>query len=427
MPPLTPDAPAPARAPAAVRGLFLVALVFAVREAQPLLAPVVIAVVLTFVLAPAVRALRRRGLPEVTGAALVVLALLGSTVPLAASLAGPAAQWWDSAPATVAQLLAHFDRLRAAVPGLRPPPPAVPRAAPPGVRPGAGAGPAPGTGRVTPASPPPPTAEHDPSQAAHREAPDPVKDRLASEGVVLTGRLLGQSVSLALSATATVILLYFLLASEHWMLSRMVEAVPRRRTRALLLGGVRAAQREIGRYLVALGLINLAAGIATGLALWGIGLPNPTLWGAVTAVLCFIPYIGPMLIMALLLLAGVTTFSQGLVMLAPLGAFLAIHALETNILSPWIVGRRLALSPVSVFLSVMFWGWLWGITGALIAVPLLIALRSACVRSRRLRLLGRFLEGDRRELPTLHALLRGRPRGPGAARSAQPGPPAQKR
>ena len=104
------------------------------------------------------------------------------------------------------------------------------------------------------------------------------------DGLALTGKLLGQSVSLALSAAATVILLYFLLASEHWMLSRVVEAVPRRRTRALLLGGVRAAQRQIGRYVVALGLINVAAGVATGLALWSIGLPNPTLWGAVTAV-----------------------------------------------------------------------------------------------------------------------------------------------
>ena len=406
--PLTPGVPAAAaRAPAAVRGLFLVALVFTVREAQPLLAPVVIAVVLTFVLAPAVRALRRRGVPEVMGAAVVVLALLGSTVPMAASLAGPAAQWWASAPATVAQLLEQFDRLRAAVPGLRPPPRPLQPAQPPApapTRPGRGAPSSEGLAAPAAATPDP--------------APDPMKERLASEGMALTGKLLGQSVALALSAAATVILLYFLLASEHWMLSRVVEAVPRRRTRALLLGGVRAAQREIGHYLVTMGLINVAAGVVTGLALWVIGLPNPTLWGAVTAVLCFIPYIGPMLIMGLLLLAGVTTFSSGLMMLAPPAVFIAIHALESNLLSPWIVGRRLALSPISVFLSVMFWGWLWGIAGALIAVPLLIALRSACLRSRRLRLLKRFLEGDKRELPTLRALLRGRPRAP---------PPAQKR
>ena len=422
--PLTPGVPAAAaRAPAAVRGLFLVALVFTVREAQPLLAPVVIAVVLTFVLAPAVRTLRRRGVPEVMGAAVVVLALLGSTVPMAASLAGPAAQWWASAPATVAQLLEQFDRLRAAVPGLRPPPRPLQPAQPPApapTRPGRGAPSSEGLAApvtATPNATPNATSDATPD-ATPDPAPDPVKERLASEGMALTGKLLGQSVALALSAAATVILLYFLLASEHWMLSRVVEAVPRRRTRALLLGGVRAAQREIGHYLVTMGLINVAAGVVTGLALWVIGLPNPTLWGAVTAVLCFIPYIGPMLIMGLLLLAGVTTFDNGWMMLAPPAAFITIHALESNLLSPWIVGRRLALSPISVFLSVMFWGWLWGIAGALIAVPLLIALRSACLRSRRLRLLKRFLEGDKRELPTLRALLRGRPRAP---------PPAQKR
>ena len=87
--------------------------------------------------------------------------------------------------------------------------------------------------------------------------------------------------------------------------------------------------------------------------------------------------------------------------------FIAIHAVESNIVSPLIVGRRLSLSPVSVFLSVMFWGWLWGIAGALIAVPLLIVLRSVCRRTRGLRLARRFLEGDRREAPpSLRSLLR---------------------
>ena len=94
----------------------------AVREARPLLAPVVIAVALTFVLAPAVRRLRRFGVPEMLGAALLVLALIGTTLSLSASLAAPAAEWWQKAPTTVAQLLAQFDRLRASIPGLGPPP-----------------------------------------------------------------------------------------------------------------------------------------------------------------------------------------------------------------------------------------------------------------------------------------------------------------
>lgn len=368
--------------PWALRGLFLIALLFLLREARDLLAPMLIAIVLTFVLAPVVRALRRVGLPEVFGAAVVVAALLGAVVPLTASLAEPAALWWERAPAMMTRLFEQIDRWRAAVPGLAPPP------ASPASR-------APRSAVSNPAPPPP---------------PDPVKERLASEGVALTGALLGRGASVALGAAAMVILLYFLLASEHWMLTRWIEAVPRRRARALVLGGVRAAQREIGRFVAALGAINAGVGLVTGLVLWGLGLPNPTLWAVIVAVLNFVPYLGPLIVVALLGLAGAFAFDDTAAMLAPALAFLAIHAVESNLVSPWVVGRRLALSPVSVFLSVMFWGWLWGIAGALIAVPLLIGLRIVCRRTPRLRPFARFLDGDARPIPSLRSLLGGRRR-----------------
>lgn len=363
----------PPRSAWALRGIFLVALVFAVREARPLLAPVLIAVMLTFALAPAVRWLHARGVPAMLGALLLVLALLLSTVSLVMSLARPAASWWEAAPTTVSQLLEEVEKLRASIPGLRPPQ-AAPRSS-----------------RAVVATPP----------------PDPLRERLASEGVALTGMVLTRSLSLLLAAAATVILTYFLLASEHWLLSRVVEAVPSRRTRALVLGGVRAAQREIGRYLASVGIINAAVGLITALALWLLDLPNPALWGVLTALLCFVPYLGPMTLMAMLLLAGISSFGTGLQVFGPTLAFMLIHAVESNFVSPMVVGRRLSLSALSVFLSVLFWGWLWGIAGALIAVPLLIGLRSLCRRTRGLRLLRLFLEGDRREAPpSLRSLLR---------------------
>lgn len=371
-PPVPTHAPRPSWA---LRGLFVLALIFTVREARPLLAPVLIAVLLTLALAPAVRWLRHRGVPEMLGALLLVLALLASTVPLAMSLARPAAAWWETAPTTVSQLLEQLDKLRDAIPGLHPP--------------------APRTGR-----------------AAVVPAPDPLKERLASEGVALTGLVLTRGLAFVVSATATVILLYFLLASQHWVLRRVVEAVPRQRTRALLLGGLRAAQREIGHWLAVVGIVNTTVGVVMGLVLWSLGLPNPTLWAVVTAVFCFVPYIGPMALAALLLLAGISTFDTASQILSPMLAFALIHGVESNVVSPLIVGRRLALSPVAVFLSVMFWGWLWGIAGALIAVPVLIALRSVCRRTHGLRLLRRFLEGERHEgPPSLRSLLQ-RPAAP---------------
>ncbi|MFG6416456.1 AI-2E family transporter [Roseateles sp. DC23W] len=361
----------------ALRGLLLIALVFAVREARPLLAPVLIAVLLTLALAPAVRWLRRRGVPEMLGALVVVVALMGSTVPLAMSLARPAAAWWEAAPTTAAQLLDQMDKLRAAIPGMRPQ-----RA-----------------GRAVLAS------------------PDPLREKLASEGFALTGVVLTRSIAFAVSVTATVILLYFLLASEHWVLRRIVEAVPRRRTRALLLGGLRTAQRETAHWLAMVGVVNSTVGLIMGLALWMLGLPNPTLWGVLTAVFCFVPYIGPMALAAMLLLAGVSAFDTAPQILAPVLVFAVIHGVEANLFTPLVIGRRLVLSPVAVFLSVMFWGWLWGIPGALIAVPVLIALRSVSRRVRGLRLLRCFLEGDHRGAPPSLRMLLRRPAAAGSRAS----------
>jgi predicted PurR-regulated permease PerM len=197
-----------------------------------------------------------------------------------------------------------------------------------------------------------------------------------------------------------VILLYFLLASEHWVLTRSVEAIPRRRNRALLLAGLRRAQREIGRFVATLALVNVGVAVATYLAMLWLELPNPLLWGVVAGVLNFIPYIGPIVTVALLMLAGMLTFDGASTMLAPAAMFLMIHAIESNIVSPWFIGRRLSLSPVAVFLSVMFWGWAWGIAGALMAVPALVGLRSVCKRQRRLKLMCAYLEGNYRPMPS---------------------------
>ena len=380
------------------RGLLAVAVVFLLKEAQPLLLPVVSAVVLTFVLSPAVRWLRRRGLPEYGGALLLVVTLVGGSLLVGSAVMQPAAEWWDRAPSAIDRLRERFDQFRKTIP-LRAPPPqpaSEPAPAPPAARPQ----PRPKGVDIHVADPPPPPR-------------DPLKERIASESLALTGAVLGSAVSVGLSLAATVILLYFLLASEHWMIVRTVEAIPKRRDRAIVLCAVRAAQRQIAVYIAALAVINLAVAACTTLAMMWIGLPNPVLWGTVAGVLNFIPYLGPAMIFCLLLMAGLISFGADL-MLAPALAFLLIHAIESNLVSPWFVGRRLSLSPLSVFLSVMFWGWLWGIAGALIAVPLLVGLRSVCKRNRRLRLIAVYLEGDAvRKPPSLRSLVRIRRRAPG--------------
>jgi predicted PurR-regulated permease PerM len=367
---------AKARLPAsswALRALVVVAVVFLLQVAKPFLLPVLIAVALTFVLSVPVRALRRLGIPQAIGAGLVVAAALTAVVLLGSALAAPAAEWWERVPETARRLVDAADRVRGTV-WAAPAPPRKPKAA----------------------------------AAAAPPATDAIAEKIASEGVTVTRVVLGQMLAFAVEAAATVILLYFLLASEHWLVSRTVEAVPRRRTRALVLGGIRQAQREIGLFLGTMSLINLGLGTATALAMSWMGLPNPVLWGAVSGLMNFVPYLGPAVVTGMLLLAGSMSFGIEPAMFAPPAAFLALHAIESNLVTPWVMGRRLRLAPLSVFLSVMVWGWLWGIAGALIAVPMLLGLRTVCKRSRKLKLVCVYLEGDANPPPSLRTLLRKR-------------------
>lgn len=340
------------------RSLLFVATVFLLIEARAVLLPIAIAIVFAFVLAAPVRALRRRGVHEYAAAGIVVLAVLGALVLIGMLVAAPAAAWWQRAPLIVGAMVESLQGWRDA---------------------------------LFPYSTPVPLAR---SPAAAPLPVDALGERLASEGWTFTRLAIGETVSFAFSAAATVILLFFLLASEHWLVARSVVALRRQRSRLLLLSGLRQAERDIGLFISTMSIVNVLLGIATGLALWAIGLPNPLLWGVTTAVLAFVPYLGPLLVTVLLLLAGSVTFGAGLAMLAPPAAFLALHGIEANFLSPMFMGRRLRLRPLFVFLSVMLWGWLWGIAGAFLAVPMLLGLRALTKRMPRLRIVCAYLESD---------------------------------
>lgn len=347
-----------------VQCLAAIGIIMLLREAQAVLLPMALAVALAFVLTGPVQRLRHMGIPEAWGAGIVVAALLLVIGVLGVFLASPAAEWVERAPTTLRQLVDMLDRVRETFTGGRP--------------------------------------------SASRAEADAIKDKLTTEGLLLTRVVLGQSVQMALSAAATVILLYFLLASQHWLVSRTIEVVKKRRSRALLLAGIRQAQREIGLYLGTMGVINFCVGVFTGTALALVGLPNPVLWGTVVGLLNFIPYLGPAIGTGLLLLAGSMTFGASTAMLAPPAIFLLVHAIEANFVTPMVIGHRLHLSPLSVFLSVMLWGWLWGFGGTLVAMPILLGFRSLCHRRRSLRHVCFYLEGGCKQAPSLQALLKAR-------------------
>ena len=351
---LATGSPPPFASPWLMRTLVLVAVVLLLEQARPVLLPIVIAIVFAFVLAAPVRFLRRHGVHEYVASGLVLGAVIGALVLVGALVAAPAAAWWQRAPQIVHNLVEVAQRWRDAL---------FPYEAPASL----GAGPVPAAA---------------------------LGERIANEGWTFTRLAIGETLSFAFSASATVILLFFLLASEHWLVARTLNLVQSPRARVLVRSGLRQAERDIGLFISTMSIVNIVLGAATGFALWAIGLPNPVLWGTTTAVLAFVPYLGPLLVTFLLLLAGNVAFGAGLAMFAPPAAFLALHCVEANFLSPMFMGHRLRLRPVFVFVAVMLWGWLWGIAGAFLAVPLLLALRALCKRVPRLRRVCAYLEAD---------------------------------
>jgi len=129
-------------------------------------------------------------------------------------------------------------------------------------------------------------------------------------------------------------------------------------------------------YIGTITLINATLGALTALVLWQLGMDSPVMWGGIVAVLNFIPYLGPIASALLLFLGGLMTFPDVWSALLPPLIFTGLHLMEANLITPLIVGKRLTISPLAILVSLSFWSWVWGTTGALLAVPLLIIMKT---------------------------------------------------
>jgi predicted PurR-regulated permease PerM len=153
----------------------------------------------------------------------------------------------------------------------------------------------------------------------------------------------------------------------------------------------RETEASISTYLFTVAVVNVVLGLAITLVMTLIGMPNALLWGTLAAVAEFIPYIGATVLLATLTMAGLTTFeSIGHALLVP-GAYLVVNLIQSQFISPMILGRRLTLNPVAILVGLVFWWWLWGVGGAFIAVPLLATLKIFCDHIESLAPIGEFL------------------------------------
>ena len=152
-------------------------------------------------------------------------------------------------------------------------------------------------------------------------------------------------------------------------------------------------ERGITTYLSTVTLINVGLGVATAAGLWVLGFPNPALWGAMAFLFNYVPFFGPMVCTAVLCLVSLLSFDSFAYACVPPAYFVAISAVEGNVLSPMIVGRSMSINPILVFVALIAGGWAWGLGGAILAVPLLAVGKIAADKFVSTQWISRLLAG----------------------------------
>ncbi|TMJ13442.1 MAG: AI-2E family transporter [Alphaproteobacteria bacterium] len=321
-----------------VGGGLVLALPFALRAGAEFFLPVTAALVIAIALVPLLEWLERRRVPSGLAALICVLLFIGVANIAVASIVLPAADWVRLLPErihrirdTLAPLLDIYKDLERFIDQV--------------VREFG-------------------TARHAPRTVAV-EPPNSLLEIVASSAPFA-----------AIQMFFAVLVIFFFLSGWTRMRKRTIT------TRGSFEGAMttaRAIQQMVdatSTYLGTITMVNVAMGALVSLLLYLLHMPTPLMWGGIVAVLNYIPYLGPIASAVLLALGGLMTFTDPWYALLPAAGFLCIHLAEANIITPSIVGRRLTINPLLILVALSFWAWVWGTTGALLAVPLLIIMKT---------------------------------------------------
>jgi predicted PurR-regulated permease PerM len=332
-------------------GLFL-ALPFVLSIGSVVFLPLVTAIILTIVLSPLADKLAQLGLPNFL-ASFLALALLLVVIALELSaVLRPALTLFQDMPAMLDRIGRHFSDMQGAL-------------------------------------------------AWFSQLNDKVADIAGASKqpkVVLAGPTMLEQLAFATPTVLLEVLLTFLMAFF------MIEARVRMRRRLLLerqhFGAtlkaarvMRDVQDRVGSYILTVGLINLAVGLVVTLGAWLLGMAYPVMWGGLAALLNFLPYVGPLAMIALLTLFGLGTAETPLVGLIPAATYLGLHTVESNIVTPAILGARFTMNPVLILFALSYFSWIWGMTGALLSVPLLLTITALIEHLGRPNIIG-FVFGE---------------------------------
>jgi len=332
-------------------GLFL-ALPFVLSIGSVVFLPLVTAIILMIVLSPLADRLAQFGLPNFLASIAALLAFLGVVTLALVVVLRPAMSLFETVPAMIDRIGRHFSELQGSLAWL--------------------------------------------SRLNERIAK--IIGSAEGEQVVLAGPTMLEQVAFATPSVVLEVLLTFLMAFF------MIESRVRVRRRLLLdrqhFGAslkaarvMRDVQDRVAAYILTVGVINLGIGVIVTVGAWALGMPYPVMWGGLAALLNFLPYIGPLAMVALLTLFGLGTADAPVVGLIPAAAYLGLHTVESNLVTPSILGARFTMNPVLILLALSYFSWIWGVTGALLSVPILLTLTALIDHLGRPNLVG-FIFGE---------------------------------
>jgi predicted PurR-regulated permease PerM len=334
-------------------GLLVLAIFAALYFAKSVFFPITLAVVLKLIFGPVVRRLNRWRVPNFAGAALVVCGIFGLFALAVVFLSGPASAWIEDAPT-------HFQAVKSKLESLKAPMEKMSSA-----------------------------GDEVAALADVEAAEPPIAVEVKQPG--MTATVVSTTGEVLVVAFLTLVMLYFLLAGGDRFLEKLVNLAPQWSSKRNIVSLAREIQQSMSSYLLTVTAINIGLGIVIGIGMWLVGMPNPALWGAMAALLNYIPYFGAVVGMSIVFLVGLISFdSVGQALWGPAIYYIA-NVLEGNFVTPLVMGRSISLSPLAIVVSLILWGWLWGISGMILAVPILVATKIACDHIAPLEPVGRLL------------------------------------
>jgi len=337
-----------------IYGLFILGVLYTLYLAHQIILPMVMALLTSLLLSPLVsRMCTGLRIPRMISSLILVLLLLAAIAGVFVAVATPALEWAGKAPVGISRLLVGESELKRQI------------------------------RRVTESAQKVEESVSELSEGSGKKtAPEPTTVVLQTESwrAQLMNKARDGLAGLALAMALT----YFLLVSGDRLVLNFVRQLPGNHRRTVLRI-TRDSQHQIAQYLGVLGVSNTSVGVATGLMAWAVGLPDPAVWGLVAGLARFIPYLGVILtILMLAVVSAVSLDTVWMMAIAPVG-YLALTTMVGFFIEPWIHGFRMAINPVIIFVSIFFWGWLWGPVGVLLAVPLMTVIQVVLKQIPKLR------------------------------------------